>query len=245
MKQLKFVFLILLVGLTFIIPNKINAQESEKQNDFNLYIFSDITSRYLWRGTDSPATLTFQPGISFEKGNFSFGAWGATDVGNQIKEFDLNISYFVKGFTFTLNDYFYNPQKKYFNFESENTGHVLELAFSYQNENFPLKIYAGTMLWGEDKKFFYDVNEMDFKKHNYSTYLELTYSLNIKDNSVDIFAAATPFTGMYGNDFAVIYTGLTATKNIEITDKFSLPLYATFATNPQTENYFVMLGIKL
>ncbi len=244
MKKSKFI-IIVLVSVLFLLPNSMKAQETKEKNKLSLFVFADITSKYLWRGMDSPATLSFQPGISFSKGNLSFGAWGSTDVLDKTREFDLNINYSIKGFTFTLSDYFFNPQKKYFDFKNETTGHSPEFAISYMNEKFPLKIYVGTMFWGEDKKIFYDTNETDLEKNNYSTYFELSYKFEIQENSFNFFAGATPFTGMYGNDFAVVYTGVTATHNITITDKFSLPIYSTFAVNPQTEKYFVMLGIKL
>ena len=183
--------------------------------------------------------------INYSKSNFEIGFWGSGDNLNYIRELDIYVSYSVKGFSLTLTDYYWNMEKGYFNYKNNTTAHVFELGLSYENENFPLQIYAGTMLYGNDRKIAYNIDETDAAKNNYSTYFELSYTFNFSQHALKIFAGATPFTGFYGTDFSVVFVGLTGSKEIEITEKFSLPVFATFAINPQTEEYFVVLGLSL
>lgn len=246
MNTFELFFVIVIITTVTLFTQNVRAQEASENKIGDFSVSGEIASNYIWRGMDnSKATLSFQPAVNYSIKNFSIGAWGSSDIQGITKEIDLTLSYSVNGFSATLTDYFWTTDKKYFNFKNESTGHNIEMGFSYENKKIPLKLYAGTMIWGEDKKMSYDTEETDAEKSNYSTYIELSYTLNIKESSLNIFAGATPFTGMYGNDFAVIYTGITGSKDIKITDKFSLPFFATFSANPQTEEYFLIFGIKL
>jgi hypothetical protein len=39
--------------------------------------------------------------------------------------------------------------------------------------------------------------------------------------------------------------GLTVSKDIKITDKFALPVFGSFITNPEAENVFFVFGISI
>jgi hypothetical protein len=43
----------------------------------------------------------------------------------------------------------------------------------------------------------------------------------------------------------VVNLGITVSKEIKISDSFSLPLTTSFIINPQAENVFLVLGISL
>ena len=241
MKNKKHLLILLVITIGLFSINSLNAQETNSQ--FNLG--SDIVSRYIWRGMGGGTTPNVQPSIEYSFKNWTIGAWGSTDILGTAKELDFYTSFSIKGVSIALTDYYWNMDKRYFNYKNNETGHNYEFALSYENEKFPLKISANTMFYGEDKKMLYDFNESDLSKNNFSTYFDLTYTFDFKNNSLELFVGATPFTGMYGNDFAFVYTGLTASKEIEITNKFSLPIFATISTNPQTEDFFVIFGISL
>ena len=245
MKNLKLFITFAIIAVSVVFTNNLKAQDTEEEKTSPFSVNGDIVSRYIWRGAVASPTLNFQPAASFTLKNFTIGSWGSADILGQAKEIDFYLSYSIMGFSLTFSDYCWNVDKRYFNYDSENTGHVEEIGLSYENEIFPLKIYAGTMVYGEDKKSLYDPLETDLKKQNFSTYFELSYTFNIKQNTLMPFIGATLFTGMYGNDFAVVYTGFTASRDIKITEKFSLPIFTTFAANPQTEDFFVIFGISL
>jgi hypothetical protein len=56
-----------------------------------------------------------------------------------------------------------------------------------------------------------------------------------------------PFaTEFYAADrFSLVNLSLTASIDIPITDRFSLPVYTTLATNPLTRQAFLLVGITL
>jgi hypothetical protein len=60
-------------------------------------------------------------------------------------------------------------------------------------------------------------------------------------------AGIVPFaTDFYGVDrFAFINLSLTASKDIQVTDSFSIPVFAQLAVNPYTKNAYLVFGITL
>ncbi len=243
MKQKKLYLIITIIVTGLFFANSLNAQETEVNSP--LYVGADIVNRYIWRGMGGGTTPNVQPTVEYYISNWTVGTWGSTDIFGNAKELDIYTSFSLKGVSLTFTDYFWSMDKRYFNYSNEKTGHNLEFALSYENEKYPFSISVNTMFYGEDKKVFYDFNETDLNKNNFSTYFEATYTFEIKQNLLEFFAGATPYTGMYGNDFAVVYTGFTATKEIAITEKFSLPIFTTISVNPQTEDFFVIFGISL
>jgi len=52
--------------------------------------------------------------------------------------------------------------------------------------------------------------------------------------------------GFYGQrSMGVINLGLTVSKDIKITDKFTLPVFGSFITNPESENVFFVFGLSI
>jgi len=237
-------FVSFLIVIMIVLSNNTYAQKADRKPS-SFSISADIVSSYLWRGITASPTINFQPRISYATASFEFGLWGSVDNLNYIREMDIFLVYSIKNISFTFNDYYWNTSKKYFDYNKETTAHVIELGITYKNEKFPLQIFAGTMIYGNDKVISYDSTETNAVKNNYSTYLELSYLFNIKRNKLNVFVGATPFTGFYGKDFSVVFMGITGSRDIIITEKFTLPLFATFAVNPQTQEYFVVLGISL
>jgi len=230
---------ILLIALSLII--NLNAQKTENE----LSVSADIVSAFVWRGATASPTPNIQPTLSYKMGNFKIGFWGSTDLIGNYKEIDIYASYSLGGFTATFTDYFWDASIKYFDYNNKTTGHLFELGMAYEFKKIPLQLYAATMLYGDDKVITYHPTQTDSVVCNYSTYIEAKYTFTIRKNDLSIFTAVTPATGLYGNGFSVIYAGFTGSRNIKITDDFSLPIFATFAANPQTEDFFVIFGITL
>jgi hypothetical protein len=51
-------------------------------------------------------------------------------------------------------------------------------------------------------------------------------------------------SGFYGDYMGVVNLGLTTTKEIEITNKFKLPLTVSLITNPQAEKIYLVAGFS-
>jgi len=239
-----------------LINPSVFSQET-KSNPAKLNLGVDLMSRYVWRGLDYGASPNVQPTLSLSKGNFEVGYWGAISTRGTYSETDLYAKYTLKGFSIIATDYFFpvdmvpcEHQQKYFNYDNHNTGHVCETALQYKGpENFPISLYASTMVYGADKKIdkiiILPLNGIDTTyKNNYSTYFEAGYSAVLGDNNLDLFMGFTPDEGFYGTSAGIVNLGLTAYRKIKITDRFELPLKASLITNPQTENIYFIVGVS-
>ena len=112
--------------------------------------------------------------------------------------------------------------------------HFLEGNFIYSApESFPIYLSFNV--------FFYNVE-------NNPIYIEAGYSTSLKDVGVSLFLGATPGekAGYYGVDnFSVINTGIKLSKEIKVTDSFTLPVFGSVILNPASEDLFFVLGFSL
>lgn len=238
--------------LTMLLSFFMISQQAQAQ--FSLG--TDVMSRYVWRGMDLGASPSIQPYVEYSNGGFAVGAWGAYSVtGSQGQEADLYVGYtFLEDMiSVTVTDYFFPcdlMDDNYFNYKGGETGHLFEATLSFNGtENLPLTFLVATNFYGDD---------LDAEGNNrYSTYAELGYSFATKnDLSLDVFAGANltaqseadataELGGFYGDKAGLINLGLTAGKEVEITEKFSLPMSASLITNPMAGNIFFVFGISL
>jgi len=229
---------------------QINKSSASTSQTSPFKVTADLVSSYYWRGSVSSCTPNFQPTFSVFKGGLEIGAWGSTSFDGNYKELDLYASCTAGPLKFTLTDYDWNltgvTTVKYFNYKSKETGHIYECSVGYTGpESFPLSISANVMFAGADKKWDETLGAQDSSKQAYSTYIEFGYAFKY----FSLFIGITPSDGYYGDyyggygGFNVCNIGLTATKNIKISDAFSLPLKATLGFNPQKEDAYLVLGI--
>lgn len=267
--------LLLLIGLFYLAPiNKCFAQEaSEPFEDpkapAQINLGADLVSRYIWRGRDYGNSPSVQPNVSFSVAGFKIGAWGSYGLAQSTKkindttllnmghyaEMDLYVCYTYKWFTLQVTDYFFpnslnaNDGNKYYNYTNATTGHTLEGCLMFTGpEKFPLQFFVSTLFYGADKNKdslgFYGAGS----ENNYSTYIEAAYIFKLKKIGVDLkpFIGGIPFGSAWYGDYAgIVNCGLTASKTISITEKFSLPLYVSAITNPQAESIFLVVGVTL
>jgi hypothetical protein len=233
---------ILLIVLLCFSAKHVQAQEEDSKVSVDLS--AEIVSRYIWRGMNLSSSPAVQPTLSLNAGNFSIGSWGSYTFSPELfQEVDLFLTYSTKYISLTINDY-YNPLDTigftgdYFHFGNEATRHSLEGMLTLNGpESFHLSLTAGVMFYGNDKNA--EGNNM------YSTYIELSYAAQIRDIEIKTFAGMTPAEGYYGQKAGIVNLGITATKNLTITDNFHLPLKGSFIINPQTEKVFFVIGIIL
>lgn len=247
------------------------AQEEEKESIVELNPGVDLMSRFIWRGMNlGGSSPSIQPSLGLIIGNFEIGAWGAYSFGefSTNQEFDLYASYtFIDDmFTIMLTDYFAVPNfndYNYFDFSQDNTRHFYEGALIFNgSEKIPFTFTGAVIFYGADAvKMNDDPTSPDFNTSagiQYSNYFELGYFRDIKDVSFNPFLGFTlnnpkeadPNTGyigeigFYGTGPGIINFGLTASKEIRITDKFALPLTASIITNPQAEKVYFVAGFS-
>lgn len=192
----------------------------------------DLYNTYVWRGTKFGTGPSLQPTVNFSSGSFTIGAWGAYSFSNSFTngdwteaymETDLYASYGVElskssSLTFTVTDYFF-PSASSSYFDSKQ--HYFEPMVTLGIGKFSL---AGA----------YMTNSND-------TYLEA----GLAAGPVNLFAGAGD--GAYTKDakFNFCNLGIKTTKELKITETFSIPVTGALILNPSTEQFHIAVGITL
>ena len=225
MKKVIFIVTVVLISLG------VKAQGTE------FSVGADVVSSYVWRGSQLSGA-SVQPSLDFSTGDFSISAWGSADIDGNFKEVDLSASYSVSGLTILFTDYWASAGK-YYVYDSHKTDHSFEASLAYTlPESFPLSISWNTMIAGAD---LYKSNG----DRAYSTYIEFGYPLTVNDVSLELTTGLTPWESAYAyaSDFSIINVSLKASKEIKITDSFSLPVFGQLITNPHAEETFFVFGV--
>lgn len=203
----------------------------------------ELTSKYVWRGTECASGPTLFPSGTLEFGNFSVGAWGAYSFDNGMNELDLSLGYNIGNFSIGITDYYYptlSGADQYFKWKSRETGHLLEGTISYSPEAFPLTVLWSTMFYGAD----FNLDD----KQAFSSYLEISYEHSFDDyGSLCATAGASILKGFYtGYDksFSVINLGLTYAKTIEL-EHICFPLSVSYIINPYLEKSFLTATVGI
>ena len=119
----------------------------------------------------------------------------------------------------------------YFDYDNSTTNHWFEGSIKYGVKGF--SVLASTFFYGGDK----DANN----ENQYSSYAELGYNLSVKNLTYDFFMGASLNEGVYADKFALVSLGVKASREIAITDKFTLPVSFTISTNPDKKKMYFIL----
>ena len=213
------------------------------QDEVEATISGDIVSSYIWRGQDL-GNVSLQPTLGVGYKGLSLTAWGSvglTDAADT-KEFDLTLGYSAGGFNIGVTDYWFNagldPEDRYFMYDAHGTNHVFEATVGYDFGFASLQWY--TNFAGND-----GVNKDGDRA--YSSYVEANIPFQFASVDWTATAGAVPFaTDFYGTTgFAVTNLALKASKDIKITDSFSLPVFGQVVANPCAQKAYLVLGFTL
>ena len=204
-------------------------------------IGTDIVSSYVWRGAYQTSAAV-QPAMGMSVAGFSLSAWGSVPFQGAAKEVDFTAAYEIAGVSLALTDYWWAGEDafRYFSYAKGKTDHVFEGSVGYQLpiEKFPLSLSVNTMFAGDDYK-------ADGKRA-YSTYISASYPFSVKKIiDLDVSLGLTPSQGIYADEFALVHVGLKASKEIQITDHFSLPVFSEVMANPKSQDIFFVFGVGL
>ena len=214
------------------------AQESVETT-----VAADVVNQYIWRGQDL-GNVALQPTLGVSYKGLSLTAWGSVGLtdSNDTKEFDLTLAYTVGGFNIGITDYWFNagldPEARYFMYEAHGTNHVFEANIGYDFG--PASIQWYTNFAGND-----GVNKDG--KRAYSSYVEASVPFKLATVDWSATAGVVPFaTDFYGTSgFAVTNLSLKATKDIKVTDSFSIPIFGQVTANPCTQKAYLVFGFTL
>ncbi|MCW0481110.1 hypothetical protein [Gaoshiqia sediminis] len=218
---MKKAFKLLVFGLATIFALNVQAQESSWSTGV------DFVSSYVWRGTKFGTGPAMQPSVEFSTGGFAIGAWGSYGLTiDEAAEADLYASYgFDLGesssLTLTLTDYYF-PGSEYFDGDS----HFFEPMVSLGLGDFSL---TAAYMKGSDDSGIEDVY----------------FEAGLTAGAVNLFVGAGDGAYTMDGDFDLCNIGIGTSKEIKITDSFSLPVSGTAILNPSSEQFHIVVAISL
>ena len=213
------------------------------QDEVETTVSGDVVSSYIWRGQDL-GNVSVQPTLGIGYKGLSLTAWGSVGLSElaDTKEFDLTLGYSIGGFNIGVTDYWFNtgldPKNRYFKYDAHETNHVVEANVGYDFGLASVQWY--TNFAGND-----GANKDG--KRAYSSYVELSVPFKLSSVDWTATAGAVPFaTDFYGtNGFAVTNLALKATKDIKVTDSFSIPIFGQVVANPRSQKAHLVFGFTL
>ena len=234
MKKIVLFAMGLVMGMTALAQDKVEAT-----------ISGDLVSNYIWRGQDC-GDVSIQPTLGVSYKGLSLTAWGSVGLSNSndTKELDLTLSYTTGGFNIGITDYWFNvgldPENRYFKYDAHGTNHVFEANIGYDFGLVSLQWY--TNFAGND-----GLNKNG--KRAYSSYFEANVPFKLATVDWSVTVGVIPYATSYYNEwtsgFSVTNIALKASKDIKITDSFSIPLFAQLVGNPRTQKGYFVLDFTL
>jgi hypothetical protein len=223
---------------------------SARAEGFEVGLGADAVSSYVWRGTFCGGAAV-QPALSLSYGGFSLGAWGSVDIASvDAKELDLSLGYSIGNLSLGITDYWWNgegaPYGYYKYIESKDfaTGHLFEGTIGYSVGNFSASwstFFLGDKLFNEETKK---------AEEQFSTFIEASYGFDIKGISFTPSIGIVPWASTQYHkegstrDFTLATISFTASKEIKITDSFSLPVFSQLVFAPEQDNAFLVFGVS-
>ena len=210
------------------------------QEEMETTVSADVVNQYIWRGQDL-GNVSLQPTLGIGWKGLSLTAWGSVGLteSSDTKEFDLTAQYTTSGLTVGVTDYWFNtPEERYFLYDAHRTSHVFEAFAAYDFGLLSASWY--TNFAGND-----GVNKDG--KRAYSSYFELAAPFRLATAEWTATVGAVPYaTTSYGTTgFAVTNVSLKATKDIRVTDTFSIPVFGQLVANPCSQRAYLVFGFTL
>ena len=229
---------IVLLAMVMVLSSTALAQDKVETT-----VKGDFVSSYIWRGQDA-GSAAVQPTLGVGYKGLSLTAWGSYGLVDKddVKEFDLTLGYAAGGFNIGITDYWFSegldPDGRYFKYDAHSTNHLFEATVGYDFGPVALAWY--TNFAGND-----GLNKNG--KRAYSSYVEANVPFCLAGVDWTATAGAVPYaTTFYGTTgFAVTNLSLRATKDIKVTDSFSIPIFGQVTGNPCSQKAYLVLGFTL
>lgn len=219
----------------------------------------DLVSLYNWRAVDFGDSPALQPRLSVFWDNLDFTVWGSQSIiarkkrGDELvahNEIDIWLKYRINTnagtFIPSVLDYFFPyKQKGFFDYDGAKDGkaigaHGVNLSLTYLAPNeFPLRLFLEYSVHNDPDK---------------SMYMEMGVPFTVDEIKCEALIGVckglapggrTSTYGITENKLAVCNLAFSATKNIKITDSFSIPFTSSFVIQPYTEEAWLVFKAKL
>jgi len=213
------------------------------QDEIETTVKADAVNQYIWRGQDL-GNVALQPTLGVAYKGLSLTVWGSVGLTSaaDTKEFDITVGYTAGGLNVGVTDYWFSlgsdPAGRYFMYDAHGTNHVFEANIGYDFGLASLQWY--TNFAGND-----GVN--DDGERAYSSYIELAVPFRLGSTDWTATAGAVPFaTTSYGTTgLAVTNLAVKATKDIRVTDSFTIPVFGQLVGNPCAQKAYLVFGFSL
>ena len=240
--------------LLLILLVSVAGTAAADENKISVSTGVDLFNRYVWRGLDIANTPSIQPTLAVEYAGFELGTWGAYTLSNDASdsdEIDFWLSYTANlnngvSVTAMVTDYYLpNAGIDFFNFNDYDAmkddtipdpgAHLLEVGVSVTGpESFPVTVSGYVNVYNEEGN---------------NAYFQLDYPVAVDGTELNFSFGATTGSednpGYYGaNDFGVINLGLTASRDVKMSESFSLPLTVSLIVNPDAEISHMLVGVS-
>jgi hypothetical protein len=245
-----------------VLPCAAWAQESaSSEGGATFSVGADVVSSYVWRGAYQSG-LSVQPSLGVELAGVSLSSWGSVDAVGGFKEVDFSLGYSIAGLSLAVTDYWWSGEGAYSYFSKHSyddadpdkkvSDHLFEgtLAYTLPVEKFPLTLSWSTFFAGNDFK----ADDDGKLTRAFSTYIEASLPFTVKDVALDVALGVRPWESpayeqfnppsYYSPDLAVVNVSLKASKELKVTDSFTLPLFGQLIFNPNSEDVFLVVGIS-
>ncbi|HZL09635.1 MAG TPA: hypothetical protein VFC65_06535 [Prolixibacteraceae bacterium] len=224
---------LIVFALLAICTLNVNAQE---ESSWSTGV--DIYSSYIWRGSKFGTGAAFQPSVKYNQSGFTLGAWGSASTGSEeAMEMDLFASYSVGGLSVTLTDYYFGGD-----WTEYKTMHSLEPSLSYGLGDLSLTA-AYMFLPGMDADG--ETPSTNFGSDG-DSYFEAAYSFS--HAKLTLGAGDGQYTRKDTDPegkFNICNIGIGTSKEVKLTDSFSLPVSGSVILNPTTGGFFITVGLSL
>jgi hypothetical protein len=215
----------------------------------------DFYNRYVWRGLDIANTPSIQPSLSVSYDGFELGTWGAYTLSNEASdadEIDFWLSYthaFVNGVSMTtiVTDYYFpNAGREIFNFNDYDAviddtipdpgAHTIEFGLLITGPKYLPVTLSGYL------NVYNDAGS--------NSYFQLDYPITVDKTDLSFFCGVAGGSkdnpDYYGTDeLAAINLGVTAMREIKMSENFSIPLTVSLVVNPKSEISHILVGMSL
>lgn len=221
--------LLIATSLLLLIAFTPNAKAQEMDTGLDIY------SSYVWRGIKFGTGAAFQPYVEFSAGGFALGAWGSYCVSDdEAGEADLYASYgFDLGdnasLSLTVTDYYFPaPGVEYFNGDNHYFEPMIGLSAGAFSFTAAYMFYDGAGTDGDDSG---------------DIYLEAAVTAGPVD--ISLGGGNGQYSMKDDAGFDICNIGISTSKEVKITDSFSIPLSGAVILNPSYETFHVVVGISL
>jgi hypothetical protein len=226
MKNKNILLAALITLVSLFSSSGIFAQEATEEPSSKFSVGADFYSNYIWRGSKFGSGPAFQPSVKFTTGGLTLGVWGSFDASGYT-EADPYISYTLPfGLSLGVTDYYYPSLGGSFFADSANA----------------YEINVGYTKGGLSLSANYILNESPLPaSQGGDMYFQVGYAF--KTFNISVGAGDGWHTA--DTKFNVCHIAIGTSKEIKITDTFSIPVSGQVIVNPDKKQMYIVAGFSL